>query len=37
MEWLDERGVIDMEWRKVRQMMDSARNLERGETDPAGI
>ncbi|KAH0830589.1 hypothetical protein J3R83DRAFT_2044 [Lanmaoa asiatica] len=33
MEWLDERGIIDMEWQKVRQMMDSARNLERGEID----
>ncbi|KIJ17435.1 hypothetical protein PAXINDRAFT_10268 [Paxillus involutus ATCC 200175] len=28
MDWLDQRGVIDIEWQKVRQMMDSARNLE---------
>ncbi|KAF9227887.1 hypothetical protein BS17DRAFT_746822 [Gyrodon lividus] len=37
MDWLDQRGVIDIEWRKLRQMMDSARNLEisakRGEVD----
>ncbi|KAI6022694.1 hypothetical protein EDC04DRAFT_2727848 [Pisolithus marmoratus] len=37
MEWLDQRGVIDMEWKKIRQMMESARNLEfsarRGEID----
>lgn len=33
MEWLDERGIIDIEWQKVRQMMDNARNLERGEID----
>lgn len=33
MEWLDERGIIEEEWQKVRQMMDSARTLERGEID----
>ncbi|KAF8447936.1 hypothetical protein L210DRAFT_3391177 [Boletus edulis BED1] len=33
MEWLDERRIIDMEWQKVRKMMDSARNLEKGEMD----
>ncbi|KAG8217534.1 hypothetical protein J3R82DRAFT_5683 [Butyriboletus roseoflavus] len=33
MDWLDERGIIETEWQKVRQMMDNARNLERGETD----
>ncbi|KIK31177.1 hypothetical protein PISMIDRAFT_85451 [Pisolithus microcarpus 441] len=37
MEWLDQRGIIDMEWQKVRKMMESARNLEasarRGEID----
>lgn len=43
MDWLDQRGIIDMEWHKVRRMMDSARNLEisakRGDndaTDPGG-
>ncbi|KAI6005918.1 hypothetical protein EDD15DRAFT_2214729 [Pisolithus albus] len=37
MEWLDQRDIIDMEWQKVRKMMESARNLEasarRGEID----
>lgn len=33
MEWLDERGIVEREWQKVRQMMDGARNLERGEID----
>ncbi|OCH94983.1 hypothetical protein OBBRIDRAFT_884303 [Obba rivulosa] len=28
MEWLDDRGIIDLEWRNIKQMMDSARNLE---------
>lgn len=28
MDWLDERKIIDMEWQKVREMMESARNLE---------
>ncbi|KAF8077922.1 hypothetical protein FPV67DRAFT_1615063 [Lyophyllum atratum] len=27
-EWLDERKVIDMEWRKLKDMMESARHLE---------
>ena len=26
--WLDERRVTEMEWRKVRDMMESARHLE---------
>ncbi|KAH9951251.1 hypothetical protein B0H21DRAFT_271900 [Amylocystis lapponica] len=29
MEWLDERKIIDMEWHKVKEMMESARNLEK--------
>ncbi|KIM87118.1 hypothetical protein PILCRDRAFT_300520 [Piloderma croceum F 1598] len=37
MEWLDQRGIIDMEWQIVRELMESARNLEvaarRGEDD----
>ncbi|KIJ69366.1 hypothetical protein HYDPIDRAFT_80164 [Hydnomerulius pinastri MD-312] len=37
MDWLDQRGIIDLEWQKVRQMMESARNLEisskRGDVD----
>ncbi|PCH38064.1 hypothetical protein WOLCODRAFT_96408 [Wolfiporia cocos MD-104 SS10] len=28
MEWLDERGVITGEWRNLKKMMDSARNLD---------
>lgn len=36
-EWLDDRQVIEMEWKKVKLMMDSARNLEmdakRGDDD----
>jgi len=27
-DWLDERKVIEMEWRKMKEMMESARNLE---------
>ncbi|KAF8894643.1 hypothetical protein BD779DRAFT_1502200 [Infundibulicybe gibba] len=27
-DWLDERKIIDMEWKKVKDMMESARNLE---------
>ncbi|KAF9533012.1 hypothetical protein CPB83DRAFT_758503 [Crepidotus variabilis] len=27
-EWLDERKVIDMEWQKLKEMMESARHLE---------
>lgn len=30
MAWLDERGVIDMEWQSIKQLMESARNLEMG-------
>jgi hypothetical protein len=37
MDWLDQRGIIDMEWQVVRELMESARNLEmaarRGEDD----
>ncbi|KIM65300.1 hypothetical protein SCLCIDRAFT_1212467 [Scleroderma citrinum Foug A] len=37
MDWLDQRRVIDIEWQKIRKMMDSARNLEisatRGDAD----
>lgn len=37
MDWLDQRGVINIEWQKVKEMMESARNLEmkakRGEAD----
>ena len=28
MDWLDQRGVIEMEWQKLKDIMDSARNLE---------
>ena len=28
MAWLDERGIIDMEWHSIKQLMESARNLE---------
>lgn len=27
-EWLDERQIIDFEWKKVKAMMESARHLE---------
>lgn len=27
-EWLDERKVLDMEWQKIKDMMESARHLE---------
>jgi hypothetical protein len=27
-EWLDERKVIDMQWQKIKNMMESARHLE---------
>ncbi|KZT26355.1 hypothetical protein NEOLEDRAFT_1063304, partial [Neolentinus lepideus HHB14362 ss-1] len=37
MEWLDQRQIIEMEWRRVKDMMARARNLEmaskRGEED----
>ncbi|RDB21388.1 Uncharacterized protein C17H9.06c [Hypsizygus marmoreus] len=36
-EWLDERKVIDMEWKKIQDMMESARHLDlaskRGDGD----
>jgi len=39
MDWLDQRGIIGMEWQTVRELMESARNLEmaakRGEDDIA--
>lgn len=28
MTWLDERGLITLEWQKLKDMMESARNLE---------
>lgn len=28
MDWLDQRGIIEMEWKRLREMMDSARNLD---------
>jgi hypothetical protein len=28
MDWLDQRGIISMEWQIVRDLMESARNLE---------
>lgn len=28
MDWLDERGVIGMEWNKIKQLMERARQLE---------
>lgn len=37
MEWLDERKIIDREWQKVRQMMDGARKLEKGDMDDIDI
>ncbi|KZT67736.1 hypothetical protein DAEQUDRAFT_728731 [Daedalea quercina L-15889] len=37
MDWLDERGIINLEWQKIKEMMESARNLEmkakKGEDD----
>lgn len=37
MDWLDERGIINMEWQRMKEMMESARNLEmrakKGEDD----
>lgn len=36
-EWLDDRRVIDLEWQKIKEAMESARTLEvaskRGEGD----
>ncbi|KAG2034904.1 hypothetical protein BDR03DRAFT_963948 [Suillus americanus] len=28
MDWLDQRGLIESEWQRVRELMDKARNLE---------
>lgn len=28
MAWLDSRKIIDMEWQKVREMMENARKLD---------
>lgn len=28
MDWLDERGVISMEWHKIKQLMERAMQLE---------
>jgi hypothetical protein len=28
MDWLDQRGLIEFEWQRVRGLMDRARNLE---------
>ncbi|KDQ60795.1 hypothetical protein JAAARDRAFT_67229 [Jaapia argillacea MUCL 33604] len=28
MDWLDQRGIINMEWHKIKEMMERARNLE---------
>ncbi|KAG2111588.1 uncharacterized protein F5147DRAFT_685863 [Suillus discolor] len=28
MDWLDQRGLIEFEWQRVRELMDRARNLE---------
>ncbi|KAF9815309.1 hypothetical protein IEO21_04672 [Rhodonia placenta] len=28
MDWLDQRGIINMEWQRLKEMMASARNLE---------
>ena len=40
MNWLDERGMITTEWQKIKDMMESARNLEvaskRGDGDDDG-
>lgn len=37
MAWLDERGLITVEWQKIKEMMESARHLEiaskRGDDD----
>ena len=37
MDWLDERKVIEMEWIKIKDMMESALHLEmavkKGEED----
>lgn len=28
MDWLDQRGLIEFEWQRIRELMDKARNLE---------
>lgn len=28
MNWLDERGLVGAEWQKIKEMMNSATNLE---------
>ncbi|KAG1756738.1 uncharacterized protein EDB91DRAFT_1094178 [Suillus paluster] len=28
MDWLDQRGLVEFEWQKIRELMDKARNLE---------
>lgn len=28
MNWLDERGLVSTEWQKIKEMMNSATNLE---------
>jgi hypothetical protein len=28
MDWLDQRKIIDMGWQRLKDMIDSARNLE---------
>ncbi|KAH7926318.1 hypothetical protein BV22DRAFT_1033035 [Leucogyrophana mollusca] len=33
MDWLDQRNVIEIEWQKIRVMMESAQNLGRGTED----
>jgi len=30
-DWLDERKIIDMEWQRLKNMMESARHLELGD------
>jgi len=34
-DWLDERQVIDIEWQKLKKMMDSAQHLELGDKGEA--
>jgi len=29
-DWLDERKIIDLEWQRLKNMMESARHLELG-------
>lgn len=30
-DWLEERKIIDMEWQRLKNMMESARHLELGD------